>query len=153
MAATLQEAGGGAGARAAVEAQASGDRDRAGEAQGRRARRIRAVAQAPSRSARAPAAGGRAGRFDARPLHDVDARARQSAARAGEAAAGSGAVGSGREDALELVRLRDLELVVSTIFRRLVRPPAQEGRRVAEAIALQVVVLHFAHALRAQRLP
>ena len=57
------------------------------------------------------------------------------------------------EDLLELVRRRDLELIVAAVGRRLVGPPAQEHRRVAEAVALHVVVLHLAHALDAQRLP
>ena len=48
---------------------------------------------------------------------------------------------------------RDLELVVAAILGSLVRPPAQERRGMPEAIALQVVVLHLAHALDAQRLP
>ena len=84
-------------------------------------------------------------------------------------AAGAGSAGSGRrrrrlgerqrgrrgraEDLLELVRRRDLELIVAAVARRLVGPPAQKDRRVAEAIALQVVVLHLADALDAQRLP
>ena len=57
------------------------------------------------------------------------------------------------EDLLQRVRRDDLELVVAARFRRLVGAPAQEGRRVAEAVALQVVVLHLADALGAQRLP
>src|SRR6185437_14566925 len=57
------------------------------------------------------------------------------------------------ENLLELVSGRDLELVVAAIRRRLVRAPAHEHRRVAEAVALQVVVLHLAHALGPQRLP
>ena len=51
------------------------------------------------------------------------------------------------KDALELVSRSDLQLIVSAICRRLVRPPPQERRRMAKAIALHVVVLHFAHAL------
>ena len=47
----------------------------------------------------------------------------------------------------------DLELIVAAVARRLVGTPAQEDRRVAEAIALHVVVLHLAHALDPQRLP
>src|SRR3954469_1260027 len=54
---------------------------------------------------------------------------------------------------LQLVSGRDFELVVAAIAGRLVGAPAQEDRRVAEAVALQVVVLHLAHALDAQRLP
>ena len=51
------------------------------------------------------------------------------------------------------IRRRDLELVVAAVARPLVGPPAQEDRGVAEAIALQVVVLHLAHPLDPQRLP
>src|SRR5207344_3380799 len=53
----------------------------------------------------------------------------------------------------ELVGPRDLELAVAAVLRPLVRAPAQKGRRVAEALALQVIVFHLAHALDAQRLP
>src|SRR6185312_13649851 len=59
----------------------------------------------------------------------------------------------GPENLLQRVRRRDLELIVAAVLRRLVETPAQEVRRVAEAIALQVVVLHLADALDAQRLP
>ena len=41
------------------------------------------------------------------------------------------------EDLLELVRRRDLELIVAAVARRLVGPPALEVRRVAEPRALQ----------------
>ena len=54
---------------------------------------------------------------------------------------------------LELVGRRDFELIVAAVLRPLVGPPAQEDRRVAEAIALHVVVLHLADALDPQRLP
>src|SRR6185295_13408382 len=47
----------------------------------------------------------------------------------------------------------DLELVVAALGWRLVRTPAQEDRRVAKALTLQVIVFHLAHALDAQRLP
>ena len=57
------------------------------------------------------------------------------------------------EDLLELVRSRDLELVVAAIGRALVRAPPLEHRRMPESIALHVVVLHFADTLDAQRLP
>src|SRR5688572_20288369 len=60
---------------------------------------------------------------------------------------------SGTEDRGKLERRNDLELVVAAIPRRLVVPPAQERRPVTKAIALHVVVLHFAHALDPQRLP
>src|SRR5262245_821146 len=60
---------------------------------------------------------------------------------------------SGAENALELERSRDLELIVAAVLGRLVRTPALKRRGVAESIALHVVVLHFAHALDAQRLP
>ena len=77
------------------------------------------------------------------------ARSRRRPGIAGPVSAG----GARAEDLLELVRGRDLELIVAAVRRRLVGPPAQEGRRVAEAIALQVVVLHLADALDPQRLP
>ncbi len=57
------------------------------------------------------------------------------------------------EDLLELVRSRDLELIVPAVLRPLVRPPSQKDRRVPEPIPLQVVVFHLAHALDAHRLP
>src|SRR3982751_5047005 len=57
------------------------------------------------------------------------------------------------EHLLELVRGRDLELIVAAVPGRLVGAPAQETGRVAEAIALHVVVLHFADALDPERLP
>src|SRR6187455_2064803 len=57
------------------------------------------------------------------------------------------------EDLRELVRRRDLELIVAAVARRLVEPPAREGGGVAEAITLHVVVLHLAHPLEPQRLP
>src|SRR5688572_20664853 len=62
--------------------------------------------------------------------------------------------GSARTEHLcQLVRRRDLELVVAALGRTLVGAPAQERGGVAEAIAQQVVVLHLADALDAQRLP
>jgi hypothetical protein len=42
---------------------------------------------------------------------------------------------------------------MTTVARRLVGPPTKERRRVAEAVAFQVVVLHLADALGAQWLP
>jgi hypothetical protein len=61
---------------------------------------------------------------------------------------------SGRpEDLGELVRRRDLELIVAAVLRRLVEPPSLKDRRVAEAIALHVIVLHFADPLDPQRFP
>src|SRR5207248_7025381 len=87
------------------------------------------------------------------PLLNLDAHPRQPAARSREAAPGSGAFGSGRENLVELIGGGDLELVVAAFGRRLVGPPAQEDRRMAEAVALEMVVLHLAHALDAQRLP
>src|SRR5262249_731212 len=57
------------------------------------------------------------------------------------------------EDLLELVRSRDLELIVPADGGLVVRTPPLEHRGVAEAVALHVVVLHFAHAFDAQRLP
>src|SRR5690349_19483215 len=109
--------------------------------------------EAPSAGREAPGARRCARRPDARPLHRLVSGTRQSAARAAQAAAGSGAFGSGRENLVELVGLGDFELVVAAILGPLVGSPTQEDRRMAEAIALQVVVLHLAHAFRAQRLP
>src|SRR5688572_9324210 len=83
----------------------------------------------------------------------MDAHPRELAERPGGLAPGSGAFGSRRENALELVRPGDFELVVTAIARLLVRPPVQEDPRVPEAIALHVVVLHLAHTLDAQRFP
>ena len=57
------------------------------------------------------------------------------------------------EDALELVRRRDLQLVVAAILRPLVGAPAHEVRGVPEARALHVVVGDLADALGPQRLP
>src|SRR5688572_809863 len=57
------------------------------------------------------------------------------------------------EDLLELVRSRDLELIVPAVLRPLVRSPALEHRGVAKAIALHVVVFHFAHSFNTHRLP
>src|SRR6185295_8248033 len=57
------------------------------------------------------------------------------------------------ENLLELVSARDFELVVAAFAWRLVRSPAQENRGVAKAVSLQMIVLDFADALDAQRLP
>ena len=65
----------------------------------------------------------------------------------------SGSPARGAEDLLELVRSRDLELIVAAVARLLVGAPALEHRGMPEAVALHVVVLHLAHALDAQRLP
>ena len=59
----------------------------------------------------------------------------------------------GLENLLQRVRRRDFELVVAARTRRLVGPPAQELRGMAKAVALQMVVLHFADALDAKRFP
>ena len=59
----------------------------------------------------------------------------------------------GTEDLRELVRSRNLELIVSTIARRLVRTPAQKDRRVSETRPLHVVVLDLADALDPKRFP
>ena len=69
------------------------------------------------------------------------------------APAGSGAARPGREDLVQVVGGGDLELVVAAVGRLLVRPPAQEGRGVAEPVALQVVVFDLAHPLDPERLP
>src|SRR5687768_11567923 len=57
------------------------------------------------------------------------------------------------EDRGKLKSRSDLELIVVTVLRPLVIAPSQKGRRMAEAVALHVVVLHFADSLDAQRLP
>src|SRR5207249_9530579 len=57
------------------------------------------------------------------------------------------------ENLPQLERGRCLELVVAAIVWRLVGPPAQEMRRMTEAIALQMVVPDFAYAFDPQRLP
>ena len=84
--------------------------------QRRCARRARTLEKAPPRSRRASRARRRAGRRDAWPLHHLDAHPRKPEERSREAPSASGAAGSGREDLLELVGLRDLELVVAAIL-------------------------------------
>src|SRR5258708_33959354 len=64
-----------------------------------------------------------------------------------------GSAAGRREDRAELGRRSDLELVVAAIRGPPVGAPTQEGRRVAEAVALQVVVLDLADALDPQGLP
>ena len=59
----------------------------------------------------------------------------------------------GTEDRGKLESRSDFELIVAAVLRRLVVAPAKKRRRMPEAIALHVVVLHLAHALDAQRLP
>jgi hypothetical protein len=68
--------------RTAPRAEAPVDRDRAGARERRCARRPRALEGAASGRGRAPRAGRRAGRCDARALPHVDARPRQLATRA-----------------------------------------------------------------------
>ena len=93
----------------------------------------RALEGAPPGRGRAPRAGRRARRRDARPLHDLDAHPRQPAARARGAAPAAGSARSrtttpnewagvgdrrltlGAEDLRELVRRRDLELIVAAV--------------------------------------
>ena len=60
---------------------------------------------------------------------------------------------AGAEHLLQLERRGHLELVIAAIRGRLVGAPALEDGRVAEAVALQVVVLHFADPLGPHRLP
>src|SRR4029078_1377502 len=57
------------------------------------------------------------------------------------------------EDLLELVRTRDLELIVSAVVRGPIAAPSLEDGSVAEPRALHVVVAYLAHALDSQRLP
>src|SRR4051812_44345541 len=59
----------------------------------------------------------------------------------------------GAEDLLELVRSRNLELIVAAGARRLVQAPALKDRGVTEPVSLHVVVLHLTHAFDPQRLP
>ena len=114
-------------------------------AERRCARGARALEGASSRGRRASGARRRARRRHARTVSHLDADPREPAARAGGAAAGSGSARSGRdagrlerrqrdrgacraEDLLELVRRRDLELVVAAVGRRLVGAPALKDR-------------------------
>src|SRR5207244_13291165 len=129
------------------------DRDRPRQAQAGRARGAQALEGASPQSRQALGARRRAGRCDARPLVYLDPDPREPAARAAQAPAPSGTPRPGREDLGELVGARDLELVVATGSGPLVRPPAQERRGVAEAVALQVVGFHLAHPLDAPRPP
>jgi hypothetical protein len=76
-------------------------------------------------------------------------RFQQAVARLGRLAA----LPLGAEHLLQLERGGDFQLVVAAVLRRLVVAPAQEGGGVAEAVALQVVVLDLDHALGPQRLP
>src|SRR5204862_3226951 len=162
LAAALQEATRRAPAGAAVPGprrprrarrQIPVDRDRAGQAQAGRARGAQTLEGASPQGRAVPRARRCVGRCDARSLVHLDADPREPAARAAEAPAPSGAPRPGREDLGELVGPRDLELVVATGGGSLVRPPAQERRGVAEAVALQVVVFHLTHPLDAERLP
>src|SRR5262245_60066213 len=59
----------------------------------------------------------------------------------------------GAEDFRQFVRRRDLELIVAAVGRLPVRPPPQKDRRMPEAAALEMVVLHLADTLDPQRLP
>ena len=116
----------------------------------RRARRPRALEGAPSRGRRAPAsrptcsstrcaAGSAPGRGSASTCSTcrrscVRRRRRSIPTSRSTTGAASRDAGRGRaEHLLELVRRRDLELVVAAVGRRLVRAPALEDRRMAEA--------------------
>jgi hypothetical protein len=58
------------------------------------------------------------------------------------------------KDRLQLRRPQFPHLLIHpALFRRLVRAPAQEARRVAEAVAGHLVVLHLGDQIPAQRLP
>src|SRR5690606_15429280 len=92
-------------------------------------------------------------RFDARALQHLDPDPHQPAACPRGAAAASGTARSRREDPLEFVGRRHFELIVTAVLRLLVRPPSQKESRMPEAIALHVVILHFAYALDPERLP
>src|SRR5688500_16008022 len=67
--------------------------------------------------------------------------------------AGSAIVVARPEDLLELVRRRDLQLVVPAVGRPLVGAPAKEDRGVAEPISLHMVVLDLADPLDPERFP
>src|SRR5687768_17292331 len=83
----------------------------------------------------------------------MDTHTGKPAACPRRAPAGSGTARPGREDLVEVVGGRDLELIVATVGRLFVRAPAQERRHVTKAAALQMIVLHLTHALDPQRLP
>src|SRR5207244_1631897 len=156
VAAALQEPPRRAAAGPAVEGprhQVPVDRDRTGQAQAGGARGAQALEGTSPQSGEILGARRRAGRFHARPLVHLDADPREPAARAAQAPAASGAPRPRREDLVELVGARDLELIVTAVGGPLVRPPAQERRGVSKAIALQVVVLDLAHPFDPQRLP
>src|SRR5687767_14656997 len=93
----------------------------------------------------APAARGHTGGLDARTLVNLDSDPGEPGACTVSAPAGSGGARPRREDLVELVGWGDLELVVAAIPRLLIRPPAQEGRRMAKTVALEVIVLDLAH--------
>ena len=151
------------------KAEASADRDRPRAEERGRARRPRALEGAPPRSGGASASRPTCSSTRCAAASDLDAHPRQPAARPGGAAPGAGTARSrrrrrttgagvdrrrpGAEDLRELVRRRDLELIVAAVRRLLVEPPALEDRGVAEPRALHVVVLHLADALDPQRLP
>src|SRR5262249_15273347 len=67
--------------------------------------------------------------------------------------AASTVIASGPEDLRELVRSRDLELIVAALAGRFVRAPPLKRRGVPEAAALHMIVLDFADPLDAKRLP
>src|SRR3954470_1479690 len=57
------------------------------------------------------------------------------------------------ENLRQFVGTRNGQLIVTAIGGRFIGPPVQESCCMPEAISLQMVVLHFAHELGAQRLP
>ena len=135
----------------------------------RRARGSRTLEGAASRGRATSGTGRRARRRDARPLSrhgrasastcstcptSSGPRRRRSIPTPRQTTGPRSALRAGRpEDLLELVRRGDLELIVAAVERLPVRTPPQEHGRVAEAIALQVVVLDLAHALDPHWLP
>src|SRR5262245_49811526 len=62
-------------------------------------------------------------------------------------------VNGSAKDLLELVRSRDLELIVTTVLRPFVRSPPLKDRRMAEPRPLHVVVLDLADTFDSERLP
>src|SRR6266851_5312362 len=109
--------------------------------------------KAPSPRRKTPQASGCARGSDARALLSVVSHSNQPAPRSRQTAARSGAFGADRKHLLQLVGRRDFELIVAAVGGLLVRSPALKDRRMPEAIALEMVVLHFGNPLDAQRLP
>src|SRR5712664_1876760 len=109
--------------------------------------------KAPSPRRETPQASGCARGSDARALLGVVSHSHKPAPRSRQTAARSGAFGADRKHLLQLVGRCDLELIVAAVAGLLVGAPPLECRRMSEAIALEMIVLHFGNPLDAQRLP